>query len=84
MSADERFAEMTLTIQQLTHTVAMMAMNQQERVAPAHHHERNTEDRTMRIDVTEFGGTTHNPEDYLEWEAELERYFEFKDTPEEQ
>ena len=84
MSTDERFAEMALAIQQLTHTVARMAMNQQERVAPVPHHDRNTEDRTMKIDVTEFGGTTHNPEDYMEWEAELERYFEFKDTPEEQ
>lgn len=40
------------------------------------------EDKTLRIDVAEFGGTSHNPEDYLEWEAWLERYFEFKETPE--
>ena len=38
----------------------------------------------MRIDVSEFGGTTHNPEEYLDWEAKLERYFEFKDTLEDQ
>ena len=49
-----------------------------------HHHERNTEDRTIRIDVSEFGGINHNPEEYLDWEAELERYFEFRDTPAEQ
>ena len=36
------------------------------------------------MDVSDFGGTTHNPEDYLEWEAGLERYFEFKETSEEQ
>ena len=84
MSNDERFAEMALAIQQLSQTVARLAMNQQEGNMPVQNHGRNTEDRTMRIDVTEFGGTTHNPEDYLEWEAELERYFEFKDTTEEQ
>ena len=84
MNTDERFAEMALAIQQLTHAVTRIEMNQQERGMPIHNHERNTEDRNLRLDVSDFGGTTHNPEDYLEWEAGLERYFEFKDTPEEQ
>ena len=55
-----------------------------ERVIPVDNHERNTEDTTLRIDLSEFGGTTHNPEEYLDWEAGLERYFEFKETPEDQ
>ena len=84
MNTDERFAEMALAIQQLTHTVARLEVNQQERGMPVHHHERNTEDRTLRIDVSKFGGTSNNPEEYLAWEAGLERYFEFKETPEDQ
>ncbi|XP_057526384.1 uncharacterized protein LOC130805617 [Amaranthus tricolor] len=84
MNTDEKFAEMALAIQQLSQTVARLAINQQEGNIPAQHHGRNTEDRTMRIDVSKFAGTTHNPEEYLDWEVELERYFEFKDTPEEQ
>ena len=84
MNTDERFAEMALAIQQLAQTMNRMQMNQQERVAPAHNNERTTEDKTLRLDVSDFGGTTHNPEDYLEWEAGLERYFEFKETSEEQ
>ena len=59
-------------------------MNQQENAVPAPNHERNTEDKTLRLNVSNFGGTTHNPEDYMEWEARLERYFEFKEASEEQ
>ncbi|XP_057517897.1 uncharacterized protein LOC130798821 [Amaranthus tricolor] len=84
MNTDERLNEMALAIQQLTYTVARLSMNQQEGVIPVHHHERNNEDRTLRVDISEFGGITHNPEEYLEWEAGLERYFEFKETPEDQ
>ena len=83
MSIDERFAEMALAIQQLTHTVTRLEMNQQERGIPIHNHERNTEDKTLRIDVSDFGGITHNPDDYLEWEARLDWYVEFKETSEE-
>ena len=72
MNIDERFAEMALAIQQLTQVVTRIEMNQQERGMPMHNHERNTEDKTLRLDVYDFGGTTHNPEDYLEWEAGLE------------
>ena len=67
MNTDERFAEMALAIQQLTHAMARLEVNEQERGTPVHNHERNTEDRTLRIDVSEFGGTSHNPENYLEW-----------------
>ena len=84
MNTDEKLAEMALTIQQLVHSIARIEMNQQERVVLAHNHERTTEDKNLRLDVSEFGGTTHNPENYLEWEAGLERYFEFKETPEDQ
>ena len=42
--------------------------------------ENGREDKTIRIDVHEFDGTTHDPEVYIEWEKGVERYFEFKDT----
>ena len=84
MNTDEKLAEMSLTIQQLAQTMNRMQVDLQERGIPMHNHERNTEDKTLRLDVSDFGGTTHNPEDYLEWEAGMERYFEFKGTSEEQ
>jgi hypothetical protein len=41
---------------------------------------RGIDDRTMRVDVMDFDGTTNNLEDYIDWEDSLERYFDFKDT----
>ncbi|XP_057530723.1 uncharacterized protein LOC130809106 [Amaranthus tricolor] len=38
------------------------------------------EDKTMRVDLHEFDGTSHDPEVYIEWEKGVERYFEFKET----
>ena len=84
MNLDEKFSEMTLAIQQLTHTVTKINMNQRERIVHARNNERTTENETLRLDVADFGGTKHDPEDYLEWEAGLERYFEFNKTSEKQ
>ena len=66
MNTEERFAEMALAIQQLAHTVARLEVNQQETGMPIHNHERNKEDKALRLDVSDFGGITHNLEDYLE------------------
>ena len=33
------------------------------------------------LDIAEFDGLTHDPEVYIEWEASLDKYFEFKDIP---
>ena len=44
---------------------------------PQNHHE----DRLLKVDIKDFDGHSHNPEDYLEWESSLERYFEFMETP---
>ena len=38
------------------------------------------EDKSMRVDVYEFDGTSHDPETYVEWEKGVEIYFEYKDT----
>ncbi|XP_057538377.1 uncharacterized protein LOC130815879 [Amaranthus tricolor] len=39
------------------------------------------EDRTMKLDIPEFDGLSHDPTKYLEWEGRLEQYFEFRETP---
>jgi retrotransposon gag protein len=45
---------------------------------------RPIEDKTLRLDLPEFDGHSQNPEVYMDWEANLERYFDFKDTPPDQ
>lgn len=72
---------MANAIQQLTQIVARLEIQNQEWGEQTPHNDQNIEDKTIRIDIAEFGGTSHNPEDYLEWEDGLERYFEFKETP---
>ena len=57
-------------------------MNQQRGGMFIHSHERTTEGTPCKLDISDFGGTTHNPEDYLKWEARLESFFEFKETTE--
>ena len=84
MNNQDRLEEIALTVQQLSQTVARLVLNQIGGAVPMPQHDRNTEDRTIRIDVPDFGGMNHSPEEYLDWEAELERYFEFKETPVEQ
>ena len=34
----------------------------------------------MRIDISDFDGQFNKPEEYIEWEASLDRYFEYKNT----
>ena len=81
MNTDERLTEMANATQQLAQTVARLELNNQERGEQVPNVERSIEDNTFRIHIAEFGGTSHNPEDYLEWEAGIERYFELKETP---
>lgn len=38
-------------------------------------------DRFLNVDVPDFEGTTGSPDDYVEWENSLERYFDYKETP---
>lgn len=40
------------------------------------------DDRGLKIEVPECNRTSE-PEVYLEWERSLERFFEYKDTPQE-
>lgn len=71
-------------MQQLALTVAHNTKELGDRPPPQLHNQRLPEDKTLRLDLPEFDGHSHNPEVYLDWEASLERYFEFKDTSPEQ
>lgn len=42
---------------------------------------RHYEDRSIRIDIPDFDGHTHNPSHYLEWEERMDQYFEYQETP---
>ncbi|XP_057550663.1 uncharacterized protein LOC130828721 [Amaranthus tricolor] len=39
------------------------------------------EDRTIKVDIPEFDGISHDPDQYQEWEGRMEQYFEFRETP---
>ena len=43
--------------------------------------QRGTEDRTLRVDIPDFDGFSHDPSSYLEWEERMDQYFEFQETP---
>ncbi|XP_057522558.1 uncharacterized protein LOC130802561 [Amaranthus tricolor] len=45
-----------------------------------HHPNNDQEDKMLRIDMKEFDRQSSNPEDYIEWEASMERYFEYRGT----
>ena len=45
-----------------------------------HHPNDDQEDKMIQIDIKDFDGQSSNPEEYLEWEASMERYFEYRGT----
>ena len=83
MDNNDKFDALVNMVNQLS--VAVTAL---QNAAPQHtqfpYHNPNAEnmreDKTMRVDVHEFDGTSHDPEVYIEWEKGVERYFEFKET----
>ena len=48
---------------------------------PPNPNPRPYEDGTIKIDIPDFDGLTHEPEHYLDWESRMDQYFEFKRTP---
>lgn len=81
---NEKFDFLTNIVQQLALTMAHNTRELEERPLPQAPSHRLPEDKTLRLDLPEFDGHSHNPEVYLDWEASLERYFDFKDTSPEQ
>ena len=59
------------------HKFSELAMMNQDKI----HQNRTQNDRCLRVDVAEFTGQSLKPKDYINWETNLENYFEFKDTP---
>lgn len=84
MNTDDKIEALTAMVLRLTQTVADLQIPNQNNEQPTVNEPRTLEDKTLRLDIPDFSGVIQNPEDYLEWEASLERYFEYKDTSEEQ
>ncbi|XP_057543321.1 uncharacterized protein LOC130821549 [Amaranthus tricolor] len=84
MDMDERLETLTNIVQQLALTVANNMGNQGERPQQPLQNNRNNEDKALKIDLPSFDGQSPDPEMYLDWEANLERYFDFKETTPEQ
>ena len=76
---DARMNNIENSLRQITQALANAGLMPTERpnTQPNHPIPRNHEDRTIRIDIDDFDGLTLDPEVYIEWEASLDRYFEF-------
>ena len=81
---EEKLEVITNLVQQLALNVAHNTGNNGE--SQNHHPQTNKiiEDKTLRIALPKFDGHSQDPEVYFDLEANLERYFNFKDTPLEQ
>ena len=84
MDVDEKIETLTNLLQQLAVTVANNMGNQGDRPQQHPQNHRNNEDKTLKIDLPSFDGHSPDPEVYLDWEANMERYFDFKETTPEQ
>jgi hypothetical protein len=80
---DARMEAIELAVQAIAQTLANAGLGNNERLPQLQPNPmpRNQEERTIRIEIHDFDGQTTDPGVYLEWEASLERYFEYKDTP---
>lgn len=58
-----------------------MVPNQQQDIPIPNPNPRHYEDMTIRVDIPDFDGNSHNPSHYLEWEERMDQYFEFQETP---
>lgn len=85
MDIEERFETLEATVQRLVQGLTNVGLfhNQQPDRPKPHINFRNQEDRTMKIDILDFDGHSHDPQHYFDWEARMDQYFEYKDTPQE-
>ena len=75
---ETRLKNFTKMVEQLSLTLNNSGILNQPK--PNH----SVSDRFLKVNVPDFEGTTSNLEDYVEQENSLERYFEFKETPDDQ
>ena len=77
---EEKFDALVNMVTQLNLTVTELKNAAPQHQQPNPNTENAREDKSMRVDVREFDGTSHDPGTYIEWEKGVERYFEYKDT----
>ena len=80
MNTEEKIDALATMVRQLTQTVAELKVQNRENTQTS---EKTLDDKTQRVDIPEFDGRSINPDVYLDWEASIERYFEYKETQEE-
>lgn len=79
MNLEEKLNALTTMVEKLSMTIIDLKNGTPQQIPPQHS-DLNREDRTMRVDVPDFEGTSHDPEVYIEWEKGVDRYFEYKGT----
>lgn len=77
MDMEERLDVLTNLAQQLALAMANNVRQNDGRVVQE---PRPTEDKTIRIELPDFDWHSQNPQDYTDWEANIARYFEYKNT----
>lgn len=79
---DARLQAIEEALQRVTQILATVGLSNPERPLQNQNNNtsRNQEDGTVRIDIHEFDGKSDDPEVYIEWEACLDKYFEYKET----
>ena len=80
MNMEEKFDASVNMVTQLNVTVTELKNATPKNQYPNPTPETTREDKSMRVDVREFDGNSHEPEAYIEWEKGVKRYFEYKDT----
>jgi hypothetical protein len=73
MDLEGRFEALEATVERLVQGLTLVGLvpNQQpNRPIPNPKH---YEDRTIRLDIPDFDGHTHNPSHYLEWEERMDQ-----------
>ena len=77
----ERDVRFDVIEDKLDRLFAHLGIDNQNRPPMPNPNFRPYEDRTIKVDLAEFDGISHDPSKYLEWERRMEEYFEFKETP---
>ena len=80
MNKEEKFDALVNMVEQLNLTVTEIKNARPQNQQPNPNPEAAREDKSMRVDVREFDGTSHELETYIESEKGVERYIEYKDT----
>ena len=64
---EEKFDALVTMVEQLNLSVIELKNVRPQNQQPSPNHDSVREDNSMRVDVREFDGTSHEPEAYNEW-----------------